>query len=206
MSKKVSENKKVLLLLKNNKLNWANPSYQTRKMRNDINEKIRELGEKYYNVKNLFEKLNLKRDLIFEIGKELEVEYKNTKKGLHLQTQQRRMKESLFVWFTENFYSEIFSNNSTILNKLINKNPQMANIKNCNPQKNINSNFKNNETFLIDSNIIANEKQASSFYKDIVINNEIDNFDYSNIENDFKKEKSTDFTDNFNFGSLFLLK
>lgn len=108
-----------ILFIKNNKMNWAPTTQQTQKIRNSTNLKIRELGEKYYIIKKILDKLNIKRDTLYFCGKELEYIFKDQKPGLHLQTQKRRMKEALISWYCEFFYNEIVQQNSKILEKLL---------------------------------------------------------------------------------------
>lgn len=94
--------------MKNNQINVSSNSEQTQRIREKINIKIKELGDKYFQVKALFDRLNLRRDHLFYKGKELEQIYKDKKKGIHLQTQCCRMKEALYCWYAEHFYKEIF--------------------------------------------------------------------------------------------------
>lgn len=109
---------KVILFLKNDQANWVQTSNQTKNIRDKTNKKISNLGNKYYTIKNILEKMNIKRDDLFMIGKDLEKEYKDIKRINHLQCQQRRMKESLYCWFAENFFEEIVMKNKEIINKL----------------------------------------------------------------------------------------
>lgn len=83
-------------------------SEQTQKNRDKLNTKIRLLGDKYYKTKAFFERLNIHRDNLFFLGKHLEEQFKQIKKGIHLQAQAKRMKEALYCWYAENFYKEIF--------------------------------------------------------------------------------------------------
>lgn len=70
--------------------------------------KIRKLGNKYYEIKNILEKQNLhKVTLFFFAAKEIESHHKDPKELIPLQNQIKRMKESLYCWFTEYFYDEI---------------------------------------------------------------------------------------------------
>ena len=66
------------------------------------------LGDKYYKTKAFFERLNIRRDNLFFLGKHLEEQFKPIKKGIHLQAQAKRMKEALYCWYAEHFYDEIF--------------------------------------------------------------------------------------------------
>ncbi|KAK8844337.1 hypothetical protein M9Y10_024551 [Tritrichomonas musculus] len=108
----------IKIYLKNNQTNFAEVTSQTKNIRNDTNQKIRQLGNKYYSIKAIFEQLNLKRDDLFKVGKELEEEFREIKIGIHLQNQKRRMKEALYCWYAENFFSEIVLQNPSVMNKL----------------------------------------------------------------------------------------
>lgn len=71
------------------------------------------MGSNYYQIKNLFDKMKFQRDDLFLIGKELEEEFQNSKKEwrMPLSAGMQKifmMKDSLFLWYTENFYDEIF--------------------------------------------------------------------------------------------------
>ena len=88
---------------------------QTDNLREKTNKKIRLLGKKFYDVKNLFDQHKLHRDVLYYTGKEIEKEYVTK---FNLQFQYKRNKESLICWYAENFYNEIFSPNSYIMNKL----------------------------------------------------------------------------------------
>lgn len=105
----------TILYLKDTHVNWSPASEQTRKIRDRINLKIKELGNKYFQVKALFDQMNLRRDHLFLKGKELVELFKDQKPGLHLQTQSRRMKEALHCWFAEHFYQEIFDQDPIFL-------------------------------------------------------------------------------------------
>lgn len=109
----------TILILKKDKANWVTNKQQTQKIRNVTNLQIRELGDKYYIIKNIFDKFNIRRDTLFYFGKELESQYKNQKFGIHLQTQKRRIKDSLVCWYTQHFYTEIISPNSVIIKQLL---------------------------------------------------------------------------------------
>lgn len=108
----------VILSIKQNKINLTKVSKQTQNLRESTNKKIKVLGNRYYEIKNIFNRLNLKRDDIFNFGKQLEYEYKYTKTGIHLQNQSQRMKDALFCWYAQYFYQELTEPNSVILEKL----------------------------------------------------------------------------------------
>lgn len=200
IKKKIIKNDKVFLLLKNNKANWV-PSYtQTTKMQNDINEKIRKLENKYFQIKNLFEKLKLKRDFIFKVGKQLAEEYKDIKIGINLQSQQRRMKDSLYIWYSENFFSEIFDPNSSFLSKYLIQN---ENMNNQNMKIYSSDNYTKKDVNEKDISIIINKTLENSFLSNVSYNKEIDNFENSNITNE-KNDDTTNHSNNFDFGNLFL--
>lgn len=204
--KKHIYNNKVLLVLKNNEMNWIPPSNQTAQMRNEINEKIRKLGIKYYQIKNLFERLKLKRDFMFEVGKQLVDEFKDIKKGITLQAQQKRMKEGLLIWYTENFYTEIFTQNSTFINKFFIKNEIDNHKITKNTRKCIlpNINAKIAKNCSVGGKKNSKEPQKKLFYSDVLYNEEIDSFDYSNITNNGDSMKFTSQTKNFDFDSFFI--
>lgn len=189
--KKLNKNNKVILFLKNDCIKRTALSNQTANMRNSINERIRNLGNKYYNMKNLLEKLNLKRDFLFLLGKRLVEEYKDIKIGINLQTQQRRMKEGLIAWFAEFFYDDIFNPDSEFINKYLIQN---ASKKSSNAVKTSNLQKEN-----------ANVSQTKSIFQDIVFNKEIDSFEQSNTENDLSTHYSSSKSTNFDFNSLFEL-
>ena len=108
----------TVLYLKDDQINWIPASDQTKKNRDQINNKIKELGNKYFQVKALFDQMNLRRDHLYFKGQELVDLYKDRKPGLSIHTPSRRMKESLYCWYAENFYCEIFNGNVSFLNFL----------------------------------------------------------------------------------------
>lgn len=183
--KKIIKNNKVILLIKNNESNWNPPSTQTAHLRKVTNDKIRKLGNKYYEVKALFEKLKLNRDFIYEMGRRFVEEYKTEKKGLSLQTQQRRMKESLLVWYTENFYEEIFNPDASFIKKLINKDDNQI----------------KTQRLQIKTKPVHEENNDKKFFDDILYNKEIDGFELSNLDD---KNTEVNYSKNFNFDSLLL--
>ena len=123
----------IILIIKKEQIKYFQPTKQTTNIREDTNTKIRDLGNKYFEIKNLIENLKIKRDDLFYFGKYLEKEYSNVKNGIYLQTQKRRMKDALYCWYTENFYEELMEPNSTLLHQLneLSTNPNFINhIKN----------------------------------------------------------------------------
>lgn len=204
MANKIQPNMQWLYLNKN-QINCIPVSKQTQSIRNKTNLKIRELGSKYYNVKRLFDKLNFHRDFLFTTGKELEQEFKNQKEGILLQSQCRRSKEALICWYSEFFYSELFTPNSNVLLKLVNDVNNTSVIK-----KKVNHNNDKASTqndISINQVPINTEKtqeiQESLFLDGIIFNKEIDSFDYkiekSNNDNDTSNQSFFDYDKLLNF-------
>lgn len=108
-----------ILIIKNNKANWNPITTQTKNIRDNTNRKIKILGDKYFKVKALFDQLNLQRDNLFDLGRELEKVYSDTKPDIHLPTSSRRMKDSILCWYASNFFDDIFTQGSYVLNKLL---------------------------------------------------------------------------------------
>ena len=202
-TKKNTIMKTSLIFVKNRSLNCDQVSKQTSKMRDITNAQIRDLGEKYYQTKLLFDKLKLSRDYLFYIGRQIENEFKDSKKIIHLQTQQYRMKESLVCWFALNFYEDIFSNESEILCKLImHSRDKEFSKKKINTQTDI---PQSNQTISAQSQEISTQNifvqninishetnknidNNNSFFNEIKVNHEIDEFNYGNIKNENIKE------------------
>lgn len=173
---KASKNVKIIFI-KDHKVGNFQETKQTKSLRDQTNKKIRELGGKYYDVKNKLDKLKVHRDILFSLGKELESELKNENKKIHLQTQYKRMKESLIVWFTEYFYDELLMPNSPIIERLlvleklnILKNIQSQSVKI--KSKPLNKDHKTKKDLGNDDSLIT----------DIKLNVEIDDFQFSNAE------------------------
>lgn len=158
------KNKQIITLyLKNNETNWMPISQQTMNIREDTNQKIRLLGNKYYVIKNLLDQMNIKRDDLFQVGRELEEELKDQKNIYHLQKQKRRMKDAIYVWFTENFFIEILEKNPVVMTKLyqMSKNSQKSNnlkVKLLTKNKN---NKQANSTILTNENRPKNQTEQS---------------------------------------------
>ena len=116
---KIIKKNLVILHIQNNKTNWIPITRQTQNIREQTNIKIKELGDKYFHVKSLFEQMNFHRDNLFFFGKQIEEKMKNDKIINHLMSQNKRMKEALYCWYAENFYKEIFEPNSVFIKNLI---------------------------------------------------------------------------------------
>lgn len=114
-----SSKEKMIIYIKDGSPEMMTVREQRQNQREITNLLIDQLGQKYYQIKFLFEKLNIKRDELYYIGKELENSYKDVKKDIHLTNQQVRTKDSLYCWFAQHFYSEIFDPNSSILDTII---------------------------------------------------------------------------------------
>lgn len=179
------KNQISVILIKNAELSRVPITDQTQKIRNRTNMKIREFGNKYYQVKGILDRMNIKRDALFYIGKELEKQYKNQKKGIHIQTQCKRMKEALHCWYCEHFYKELTVPVPSFINKLISLN--------INYQKSTPSKIKQNDKSINENNCyemqdeisnntstITNANPNLSILSDAKINQEIDCFDLAN--------------------------
>ena len=198
---------KIMLYIKDSHASWIPIADQTQKIRNSTNLKIRQLGNKYYIIKTLIERLNIKRDDLFKVGKQLEEEYKDNKKGIHLYTQNKRMKESLYCWFAEHFFTEIIQNDSYILRLLagISKNKMLIKEMQANQIK------KPKE---MQANQIIKPKdtiQDMPKYKSIndsTFNQEIDTFDFVNdkcVNSTMQNEYlSPSVNPNFEYDKLFI--
>lgn len=134
-----------IIYCKNNSPKTIPENSQTEILRNQTNQTIRELGNKYYQVKSILEKINIRRDSLYDIGKKLEEEFKKVKYIKPLLSKNRRMKDSLYCWFAENFYYEIIQPNSLLIEKIkqYNNNGKSTSPKNINE---LTSNLRNNET------------------------------------------------------------
>ncbi|KAK8900146.1 hypothetical protein M9Y10_002469 [Tritrichomonas musculus] len=208
----------TLLYLKKNSTSWMQISKQTQTIRDSANKKIRMLGNKYYNVKLLFEQLHLKRDRLFLVGRELEEEFKSKKKVGHLLTQAKRMKECIIAWYTEFLYDEIFQKNSIVIRRLLGvdsliKDDDHEKEELDQPTAQIEFSPPNNQSTqadIIDSNDIEDKKSAilidnSSLLTNLKFNKEIDSIDdddYINMENKANDGEDQDQNLNFNFSQL----
>lgn len=194
----------VILYVKNNFIQRNTISKQTNKLRDKTNEKIRILGEKYYIIKNIFDKFKFKRDDLFLIAMDLVKEYKNIKQDIRLQTQIRRMKEALICWFCEFFYDEIVEPNSIILSKMIEK-TNIVTIFN-NQSNNPPIKTKIHTSMQTNTQAIPTEKEYQTNISEIKTNQEADSFDLANLvdnENTNSKNNLIHNNENFNFESFF---
>ncbi|KAK8870151.1 hypothetical protein M9Y10_008028 [Tritrichomonas musculus] len=184
-----------ILYLKNNQANWCPPNKQTLHIRENANFKIRILGNKYFEIKNLFEKLNIHRDTLFNAAKEIENNYKELKKLSPLRNQSKRLKDSLIIWFTENFYEE-----------LTNKNPHIFRIIKSAQGCELLSKFQSKQVEVVRKpkpktkvkNIyyVSEEKGTQELNDNVLANTEID--DYTTVSNE---ESSSNM--NFDFNKFF---
>lgn len=191
----------VIIFIKNQKIKYFQETKQTKNLQDLTNQKIRELGSKYYDVKNLFDKMKIHRDILFILGKELEQQYKSVKQKIHLQTQFKRIKDALIVWFTENFYTELFMPQSMIIQRLKfleNMNYIQSNQRNILSQFQINKKKDNKEKKEKDAKIKPD-------FGNLQINTETDDFQFSNIEKRHNQKLisiSEEYNDNFNFNEF----
>lgn len=201
------------LILKNNKVNWIPAAKQTLTLRDKTNTKIRELGFKFNNVKNLFDQMSLRRDFLFTVGKILVNEYKDIKTGISLLSQFKRSKEALICFYAEFFYDEIFTSNSPVLKKfveynqsqiIINKVDDQLPIKNEIDEVHRNTNTKkieeNNRINILQNIVEKNEVSQKSIFDKITFNKEIDGYDFytndfKNSYNEFLSNKFFDYED-----------
>lgn len=204
------KNGKLILYIKNNEMNWAPISQQTKNIRKITNEKIRYLGDRYYKIKNLFDKFKFKRDDLFIIAKDFEKEYKNIKPNIHLQNQFRRMKEALVCWFCEHFFEEIVKPNSAFLIRMIEK---TKNIESLNQKINhanqiksqpkiINKKAKMNKNIKATNQTQTDKDNHQSNFLEYNINQEIDTFNHVRISTnilDDSQNNSVIENENFNF-------
>ena len=89
-SMKEMKKNSIILIIKESQYRKSQITAQTQSMRDDTNQTIRLLGEKYYQVKNVFDRYGFNRDILFSVGKELEMEYKNVKKDIILKNKKIR--------------------------------------------------------------------------------------------------------------------
>lgn len=196
-----NKNDLIVIYKKDRRMNTIEITQQTKYIRETTNQKIRELGNKYYTIKNLFDKMNLKRDDLFLYGKQLVEEFKQKKKGIKLQNSKKRMKDALLCWFTENFYDEIIQPGSIILHNLaqISIHSQCSSIQ----QKlysvhNLTQTMKKKQKLCKnDEPKLEKENEQLIYFK---VNNEIDRFDefYLLTNNSQKEGKSINSYFDFN--------
>lgn len=205
-------NQSILIFVKDNRLNQIPITNQTMNIHNKTNTKIRELGDKYYETKKIFDRLKIQRDNLFVLGKYLEEEYKDKKDGIKLQSQMKRSKDALICWFSEFFYDEMFDPKSKILQRLIAIQntifPKKVEILTKKSKKSHSKNMQieiespKKENIIPDStNIISNEENDISTSNELKFNQEIDTFDYPNDKN----EQISNTQNNFSFDDLLSL-
>lgn len=196
-----------IIYVKNSKTNWTPATSQTRRIREKTNTKINQLGKKYYSLKALFDRLGLQRDALFLLGKQLENDYKNQKPGIILQNQCRRMKDAIYCWYTEYFFTEIFEPNSDVLKRLIAT--KMKGNEHIS-KSNKNTSLKDFHNLKKDSSQSENKNESYSIYahddvfQDIKVNQEMDSFEISSNlseHNHMQKEEISNV--NFDFEKLF---
>lgn len=209
----------IILVVNNLHSNFIPATGQTQFIRDRTNKKIKELGDKYYNIKSLFDSLGLQRDALFGLARKLEIKYKDIKPGIHIETRDKRMKDAVYTWFADNFYTEIFSNDARIIEELfaIRKVPKSSSsikppkCQKKKPTKRIaktaklieNSNL--NQDDIINSSITNDNHEPFqgpniyiSFTK-LKVNEEIDELDNSNNNNDdISSKDSLNCNPNFN--------
>lgn len=194
-------NDRLIIFIRHNELKKAPITHQTQNMRDNINSRIRYLGKKFYEVKKIFEQMNIHRDILFQVGKDLEKEFQDIKVGIKLAATSRRMKEALLCWFCDYFYDEIITPNSPILIKL--KAAQLQYDINVIQNKIKSSSSVNTipKTKVADTGKLRKKQKKSekrnSFALQLKANEEIDNFNFSNIYNDNSDEENSSVSENF---------
>lgn len=148
------------ICVKDNTPKIINGNSQTEILRDQTNKSIKELGNKYYQIKYILERINIHRDALYNIGKRLEEEYKKLKYIKPLKAKQRRMKDSLYCWYAENFYNEMIQPNSFFIEKIKHYNSQNC-LSQCTNEftENI-TNIDNNNQILI----YENEPQKNEIF------------------------------------------
>ena len=124
----------------------------TDKLRDQTNKSIKELGDKYYQIKLILERINIRRDVLYDIGKKLEEEFKRIKYIVPLKAKNRRMKDSLYCWYTENFYNEMILPNSPFIGKIKEYNNQSRLQKSINELSENLANISTNNQTLTNTN------------------------------------------------------
>lgn len=212
-SMKEMKKNSIILIIKESQYRKSQITAQTQSMRDDTNQTIRLLGEKYYQVKNVFDRYGFNRDILFSVGKELEMEYKNVKKDIILKNKSRRMKESIICWYAQHFFNELFQSNSVILHRLnnaqTNYNLNIIEVKYKNKQRYQEEIIMNGDNFILNSDVgqQQNKNTLDNFYKNIKTNIEIDNFDMTNAStfNECSGKNVASKNGNFNFDLLKIL-
>lgn len=200
------KNEIALLYIKNRKVNQVPIAEQTKRIRKKTNLKIEELGDKYLLIKDLFEKLRIKRDELYFFGKQLEMEYKEIKKGIHLQNQIKRMKEALYCWYAEYFFSEIYQFNSLLLKRLAQFTNNPAVLHSLSKYQSNMMKIQKKQIEKQTSKVIKTQMETNEYIlTETKANQEIDSFEYSNINMENSNQKdSTISSDNnmFDFEKL----
>lgn len=200
------KNEIALLYIKNRKVNQVPIAEQTKRIRKKTNLKIEELGDKYLLIKDLFEKLRIKRDELYFFGKQLEMEYKEIKKGIHLQNQIKRMKEALYCWYAEYFFSEIYQFNSLLLKRLAQFTNNPAVLFSLSKYQSNMMKIQKKQIEKQTSKVIKTQMETNEYIlPETKANQEIDSFEYSNINMENSNQKdSTISSDNnmFDFEKL----
>ena len=81
--KHIKENNSFILT-NNDSTKVITQNSQTEKLREQTNKSIKELGNRYYHVKQILERINIRRDVLYDIGKKLEEEYEKIKRIIPL--------------------------------------------------------------------------------------------------------------------------
>ena len=186
-----------LLYIKDRQISQFPIAEQTKRLRKRNKMKILQLGDKYLLIKDLFEQLNIKKDELYLFGKQLEEEYKAIKIGIHLQQQTKRMKESLYCWYAEFFFFEICQLNSTLLQRLVlyTNDPKVLSSY---------SKYQSNMISKIQKDGHSKKPKKRSFsqnpniFTEIKANQEIDIFEYSNINTDNSNKQNSNLSPDSN--------
>ncbi|KAK8841628.1 hypothetical protein M9Y10_027253 [Tritrichomonas musculus] len=199
-------NEITLLYIKNRKVNQVPIAEQTKRIRKKTNLKIEELGDKYLLIKDLFEKLRIKRDELYYFGKQLEMEFKEIKKGIHLQNQIKRMKEALYCWYAEHFFTEIYQFNSLLLKRMAQFTNNPAVLYSLSKYQSNMMKIQKKQIEKQSNKVIKTQMEINEFIlTETKANQEIDSFEYSNINMENSNQKdSTISSDNnmFDFEKL----
>lgn len=158
-------NNTTIIYVKKSQTNISEPNQQTLKLRENANSKIKIFGNHFYEIKNIFDRINLRRDSLYYAGKEIEKRFSNIKKITPLQNQYKRLKDSLLVWFTENFYSELINQNQLVYEIIrsvqsveyftkVNQRMDHINIKKN--KKNSDEKIEKHDTIVLNKNLMAN--------------------------------------------------
>ncbi|KAK8861083.1 hypothetical protein M9Y10_012778 [Tritrichomonas musculus] len=214
---------KIILYVNDSHSNWIPATDQTQYIRDRTNQKIKELGKKYYYIKSLFDSMGLQRDNLFYLARKLETQYEERKPGIHIPASCKRMKDAIYTWYADNFYTEIVSNNPEIMIQLQeirspHRNSSISKLSDksfTQKKKTPNQNKKNQKTARItqvisktiievqDNPITENTDYEYKSFLNLQVNEEIDNLDFSNISNDKEYDKDSSCSNpNFNIDLL----